>query len=260
MPEEKEKKQEKQQEKSPLEDWQPRTELGKKVKNKEITDIDRVIDSGYRILEPEIVDMLLPDLESDLLLIGQSRGKFGGGQRRVFKQTQKKTGEGNKPHFACYAVIGNKDGYIGVGYGKAKETVPAREKAIRNAKMAIFRIARGSGSWQDGSSEPASVPFRVKGKNGSVSITLFPAPKGQGLVVASECQRILRLAGIKNVWSRTKGRTKTRTNLIRACVAALKQLSTTKLTEGQVRQAAIFYGRLPREEQGIEKPVEEEVS
>ena len=63
------------------------------------------------------------------MLIGQARGKFGGGQRRIFKQTQKKTREGNKPHFTTTAVTGNKDGYIGMGAGKAKETVPARELA-----------------------------------------------------------------------------------------------------------------------------------
>ena len=81
----------------------------------------------------EIVDILLPNLETDLLLIGQSKGKFGGGQRRVFRQTQKKTREGNKPKFSTIAIAGNKDGYVGIGYGKSKETVPAREKAFRSA-------------------------------------------------------------------------------------------------------------------------------
>ncbi len=53
------------------------------------------------------------------------------GSRRVFRQTQKKTKEGNKPKFSTYAVVGNKDGYVGLGFGKAKETVPAREKAVQ---------------------------------------------------------------------------------------------------------------------------------
>src|SRR3989338_5399303 len=73
--------------------WKPKTSLGVKVKNGEITNIDEILDKRLRILEPEIVDMLLPNLATDLLLIGQSKGKFGGGQRRVFKQTQKKTQE-----------------------------------------------------------------------------------------------------------------------------------------------------------------------
>ncbi|MFT4305063.1 MAG: hypothetical protein ACMXX8_03140, partial [Candidatus Woesearchaeota archaeon] len=126
--------------------WEPKTDLGKDVKNGKITDIDQILDSGKKILEPEIVDYLMPDLETDLLLIGQSKGKFGGGQRRVFRQTQKKTREGNKPQFATIAIVGDKNGHIGIGYGKSRETVPAREKAIRRAKLNIFKIRRGSGS------------------------------------------------------------------------------------------------------------------
>ena len=101
--------------------------------------VDEILDSGRTILEPEIVDTLL-ELETEMLLIGQAKGKFGGGARRVFKQTQKKTKEGNKPSFASNAVVGNQNGLVGVGYGKSKETVPAREKAIRNAKKNIFKM------------------------------------------------------------------------------------------------------------------------
>ena len=68
-----------------VENWNPKTDLGIKVKNKEIKDIDEVLDSGRAILEEQVIDSLI-DLETDLLLIGQSKGKFGGGQRRVFRQ------------------------------------------------------------------------------------------------------------------------------------------------------------------------------
>src|SRR3989338_6609376 len=125
------------------EKWKPKTSIGKKVWDGSITDIDYLIDNGIKILEPEITDLLLANLETDLLLIGQSKGKFGGGKRRVFKQTQKKTQEGNKPKFATLAVVGNKDGYVGIGYGKSKETVPARETAIRQAKLNVFKVVRG---------------------------------------------------------------------------------------------------------------------
>ena len=121
--------------KSNTEAWVPKTEIGKKVKTGEITNIDEILDAGKKILEFQMVDVLFPALESDLLMIGQSKGKFGGGKRRAFRQTQKKTKEGNKPKFTTCAVIGNRDGYVGMGYGKAKETVPAREKAFRNANM-----------------------------------------------------------------------------------------------------------------------------
>ena len=91
-----------------LENWVPKTELGWKVKNKEITDIDQILEQGLTILEPEIVDTLLPDLEIDYLLIGQAKGKFGGGKRRIFKNTQKKTKEGNKIKFTVMAVVGDR--------------------------------------------------------------------------------------------------------------------------------------------------------
>ncbi|HLD02891.1 MAG TPA: hypothetical protein VJC07_04290, partial [Candidatus Nanoarchaeia archaeon] len=54
--------------------WNPKTSLGKKVKAGEITDIDEILDKGLKILEPEIVDMLVPNLESDLFQVGQSKG------------------------------------------------------------------------------------------------------------------------------------------------------------------------------------------
>ena len=101
--------------------WTPRTELGKKVKKGEIKDIDVILDNGMKILESEIVDALLPNIETELLMVGQAKGKFGGGQRRVFKQTQKKTREGNKPHFSTCAVVGNNNGFVGIGFGKSKE-------------------------------------------------------------------------------------------------------------------------------------------
>ena len=223
--------------------WKPKTALGKLVKEEKITDIEQILDNGLKILEPEIVEMLMPNLESDLLLIGQSKGKFGGGKRRVFRQTQKKTKEGNKPKFAAFAVIGNKDGIVGLGYGKSKETVPAREKALRNAKLNIFKIRRGSGSWEAETHEPISIPFMVEGKAGSVKLKLIPASKGTGLIAEPEIAKILSLAGIKDIWTQTKGQTKTKTNFIMACEKALKQLIKTKLSEEKKAKLHIVEGK-----------------
>lgn len=209
--------------------WKPKTSLGMKVKNGEISSIDYILDKRIKILESEIVDALLPNLTTDLLMVGQAKGKFGGGQKRVFKQTQKKTQEGNKPKFATFAVIGNEDGYIGVGYGKSRETVPAREKAIRQAKLNVIKIRRGCGNWRCGCGDAHTVPFKVSGKAGSVEITLIPSPKGTGLIVEKECQKILKLAGIKDVWSITDGQTRSKLNLLYACFGALKKLIQFKL-------------------------------
>lgn len=202
--------------------WIPKTKLGRLVKAGKEKDLDKILSEGKKILEPEILDVLL-SLESDLLLIGQAKGKFGGGKRRVWRQTQKKTQEGNVLSFSSMVVVGDKNGHVGVGYGRSKETLPAREKAIRQAKLNIIKIQRGFEDTIDTSSDPYTVPFKVEGKCGSVRINLLPAPRGTGLAVADECKKILRLAGIKDVYSITKGKTRTTFNLAKACVDALSK-------------------------------------
>ncbi|MBI2654663.1 30S ribosomal protein S5 [Candidatus Woesearchaeota archaeon] len=222
--------------------WKPKTSLGMKVKNSGINSIDNILDGRIKILEPEIVDALLPNLATELLMVGQAKGKFGGGQKRIFKQTQKKTQEGNKPKFATFAVVGNEDGYVGVGYGKSKETVPAREKAIRQAKLNIIKIRRGCGHWRCGCGDIHTVPFKVSGKAGSVVITLMPAPKGTGLIVEKECQKILRLAGIKDIWSRTEGQTRSKLNVLYACFDALKELMQFKVNQRAAETLSVIEG------------------
>jgi small subunit ribosomal protein S5 len=229
--------------------WKPATKLGKRVKDGEFTDIEMIFRTGEKILEPEIVDMLLPDLEEDLLLIGQAKGKFGGGQRRIFRQTQKKTQEGNKIHFLTYAAVGNKNGYVGVATGKSKETVPARDKSKRKARLKLMRIRRGCGSWECNCREPHSIPFAAEGKCGSVKVTLMPAPKGKGLCVEKECAKILGLAGIKDVWSRTSGQTKVKLNLIEALMDALKNLSEMKIKTEDVEKLGIIEGKMKESEE-----------
>jgi len=226
-----------------VESWQPKTSIGHKVKRGEIRDIDEILDSGIPILEDQIVDILLPGVPSELLMIGQSKGKFGGGSRRIFRQTQKKTPEGNKPSFACMAVVGNSNGYVGIGYGKSKDTVPAREKAIRNAKLNLFKIRRGAGSWEDRATDAHSIPWTVSGKCSSVDITLMPAPKGKGLVAEPEIAKILKLAGIDNIYSKTRGQTKSKVNFIKACERALKKLSAFKPRPAHIDNVHMVGGR-----------------
>jgi small subunit ribosomal protein S5 len=201
--------------------WVPKTKIGKLVREKKATNIDEIL-RDYKILEPEIVDSLLV-VKSDLLAIGQAKGKFGGGKRRVWRQTQKKTKEGNVPTFSCMSVVGDGQGHIGLGIGKAKETLPARSKALRDAKLKIIKITRGCGSFDCSCKEEHTVPFKVEGKCGSSRIILTPAPQGTGLVVGDECKKILRLAGIKDVYGKTFGQTRTTINLATACMKALKK-------------------------------------
>jgi len=202
--------------------WEPKTKLGQEVKDGKIKSIDEIFDNNRKILEEQVVDSLL-NLKTDLILIGQAKGKFGGGKRRVWRQTQKKTKEGNIPVFSTMAIVGDENGHIGVGIGKAKETLPARDKAIRKAKLNIMKVKRGCSSFDCACSELHTVPFKVDGKEGSCVVILIPAPQGTGLVVSDELKKMLKLAGIKDVYSKTFGKKTTTFNFVKACFNALKK-------------------------------------
>ena len=212
------------EEREKLDAWIPKTELGKKVKAGKYKNIDEVIDLGQKILEPEIVDILIPNLQKDTLFIGQSKGKFGGGKRRAFRQTQKKTRQSTVLTFSVMAVVGDGNGHVGVGYGKASETLPAREKAERKARLNIVRIKRGCASYDCSCDEPHSIPSAVSGVCSSVKVRLIPAPQGTGLVIGDEMKKILRLAGIKDIYSKCFGKVKTTFNTAKAVMKALNKL------------------------------------
>ena len=222
---------EKERQKQELESWIPKTKLGKLVKEKKIKDIDEILEK-YKILEPQIIDSLL-NLKTDLLLIGQAKGKFGGGKRRAWRQTQRKTAESNASTFSCMVTVGDEKGHIGLGLGRSKETLPARSKALRKAKLNIVRIERGCGSFDCICHEKHSIPFKVEGKCGSLRITLWPAPQGAGLVVGDELKKILALAGIKDVYSKTFGNTRTTINLAKACFYALQKTTKQNMARGR---------------------------
>jgi small subunit ribosomal protein S5 len=210
-----------------INEWNPKTNLGKEVKKGKIKSFDEILDKGEKILEPEIADFLI-NLNYELISIGQSKGKFGGGKRRAWRQTQKKTKEGNIPKFSTMAVVGDGDGHLGIGYGKSSETLPARDKAIRKAKLNIFKVGRDCSAFDCSCSEPHTVTFKVIGKSGSVKVELIPAPQGTGLVVGDELKKILKFAGIKDVYSKTFGKKRTTFNLIKACVDALEKTNMEK--------------------------------
>ncbi|MBI2041022.1 MAG: 30S ribosomal protein S5 [DPANN group archaeon] len=215
--------------------WQPKTELGRKSKANEITDINQILDKGARIREAEIVDKLIPAISVEYVMIGQAHGKFGGGKRRLIKQTQKKTAEGNKPNFSAMCMVGNQSGAVGIGLSRAKEAVSAKGKALHAAKLGLIKVRMGCGSWKCGCGMPHSLPFAVTGKSGSVEIKLMSAPKGTGLAADDEIKKLLGVAGFKDVWSKTWGQTRHKINLVNAAFEALKKLSGTK-SERSVRQ------------------------
>jgi len=204
--------------------WTPKTQLGRDVLAGKIKSIDEILESGKRILEPEIVDYLLPGLKEELILIGGRTGKGGGAQRIPIRITARVTKSGRRFRMSAFMVVGNEDGYVGIGKGVSVDARKAVEKARRRAKMNIIKVWRGCGSWECGCGTPHSIPFKTEGKCGSVRVILMPAPKGVGLVADDESKKILRLAGIKDVWTKTFGNTSTHINLITAVYNALKNL------------------------------------
>ncbi len=209
---------------SSLESWIPKTPLGEKVLKGEIKDINEIFEAGYIIKEPEIVDMLVPNLKSELIFVGGRTGKGGGAQRIPIKITAKMHKSGRRFRMTAFVVVGNEDGLVGVGKGSALEARTAVEKAVRKAKMNLIRVKRGCGSWECGCGGNHSIPFKVEGKSGSVRVILIPGPKGLGLVASDEAKKILRLAGIKDVWVKSFGNTSMRMNLIKAIFNAFKNL------------------------------------
>lgn len=210
--------------------WVPKTQLGKDVLEGKYTSMRDVLLSGKKIMESEITDKLISDIGTEYINLGQAKGKFGGGKRKTSKATQKITMEGSTMSFAMLVVSGDKNGIVGLGVGKSGETVPSREKAIRNAKKNLIIIRRGCGDWGCFCGTAHSIPFAVQGTSGSVTVKLMPAPKGTGLVVEAELKKMLELAGIKDIWSKTYGSTKNKNNLMKAGFEALKNLQKIRLT------------------------------
>jgi len=107
------------------------------------------------------------------------------------------------------AIVGDGHGHVGIGYGRAAETLPAKEKAIRKAKLNIVKIPRGCASYDCSCDEDHSIPIAVEGKCSSVIVKLIPAPQGTGLVISDELKKILKAVGIKDVYSKCSGKLKT---------------------------------------------------
>lgn len=212
-----------------LSNWKPKTQLGRDVLAGKIKDIRDILSKGIKIKEPEIVDFLVPDLKSDLILIGGRPGKGGGIERTPVRVSAKMHRSGRRYRHSAFAVVGNGNGIVGVGKGSGKEGGIAIEKAIRRAKLNLIMVPYACGSWECGCGGAHSLPYRTEGKFGSVRVILLPAPKGIGLAVSEENRKLLSLAGVKDVWIKTFGNSQARYNLVKATFEALKNLHNYKI-------------------------------
>ena len=228
------------------EGWVPRTLLSKKVIEGKITDIDDVFEKGLKITEHQIVDVLLPTLENEIILIGGTGGKGGGQKRILSRRTTRMHKSGRRFRTSAMMAVGNRDGYVGVGMGSGPtgKHRDVMNKATAKAKMNIIPIRRGCGSWECRCGGSHSIPFAVSGKCGSVHVDLMPAPKGIGLCVADDVKKIMRLAGIQDIWVKSRGQTGTRYNLIGAFIDALGKLNRFRTREEYDKSTGLVVGRV----------------
>lgn len=211
-----------------LRSWQPRTRLGHMVAEGKILSYEEALATGLPIREVEIVDALLPGLDDDVLAVNM---------------IQRMTDSGRRVRFNVLCVVGNSDGYVGLAICKGKEVASTIRKAIDKAKLNMIPVMRGNGSWESGGGPGTSVPLKITGRSGSTRVTLMPAPAGKGLVIGDYGRRVLTLAGVTDVWSRSAGQTRTTINYAQATFNALVALNKVRISDADKRRLYITSGR-----------------
>ena len=212
-----------------LRNWQPLTRLGRAVSSGEIVTMEQAIRSGMPIREVQVVNALLPNLEEEIIKVNM---------------VQRMTDSGRRVRFNVMACVGNRDGYVGLAIAKGKEVAGTISKAIDAAKLNVISVQRGNGSWESSAGPGTSVPFKVTGRAGSTRVTLMPAPAGKGLVVGGTGKKVLELAGVTDVLSRSKGQTRTTINYALATYNALIEMNKTKVSADQRQRLFMVQGRL----------------
>jgi len=215
------------QDRKDVAEWVPKTYLGRIVMKGEFTTMAAVLQSGLVLREPEIVDILLPELEDEVLDVNM---------------VQRMTDSGRRVNFAVTTVVGNGDGFVGVGRARGKEVGPTIRRSIDNAKVNVIEVKRGCGSWECGCLRPHSLPFQVTGKSGSVVVTLKPAPRGVGLAMGDIAKSVVAFAGVQDAWGFTRGHTKTTVNYSLATFNALAATGRLRVRADQADRLKIRAG------------------
>lgn len=127
----------------------------------------------------------------------------------------KVTKGGKNFSFSAIVVVGDKNGNVGVGKGKAIEIVDAIRKAKERAQKQMFRIPITNGT----------IPHEMLGRYGASRVLMRPASPGTGVIAGGTTRAIFEAAGIENILCKSMG-SNTPTNVVKATVSGLKQLRT----------------------------------
>jgi small subunit ribosomal protein S5 len=122
---------------------------------------------------------------------------------------------GRRFSFTALVVVGDENGLVGAGYGKAREVPLAIQKAIEDAKKNMFRVPRYK----------TTIPHQVMGRFGAAKVFLKPAAAGTGVIAAGGVRAVLELAGVRDILTKSLGTTNP-INLVRGTVAGLQALKT----------------------------------
>lgn len=121
---------------------------------------------------------------------------------------------GRRFSFTALVVVGDGNGMVGVGYGKAKEVPAAISKGVEEAKKNFFRVPRVEGR---------TIPHRVQGEAAAGVVMLRPATAGTGVIAGGPVRAVLEAAGIHDVLSKSLG-SSNQINIVHATIEALRQL------------------------------------
>lgn len=120
---------------------------------------------------------------------------------------------GRRFSFSALTVVGNQDGVVGYGFGKAKEIPVAMQKAFKDGKKHLIRVPRVE----------TTIPHDVEGRFGASKVRLIPAAPGTGIIAGGTVRAVLELAGVKDVLTKAYGSTNP-INLVKATLNGLSQL------------------------------------